>query len=501
MKSSLISNIIFTLIIFLIISNSICKSPKNKKQKKKETKKPQPKPKEKIDLIGSVLKWAEKSNIYINQNLKLNEKSSGHNFYFFSSESKIPSNTLLLRVPYSMMLTQNSFDTFFKSTKNKKFQNLWDKIVDLKNEFIKMFSTKQFFYISVIIQNMIKKRKGALYEKFKEYLDLYDYISLETYPIFYDAEEKLFLSGSALGMHISQADRSLNEEYYLLKNELNINVPIQEEFLKYRVLTLANSIDFNNSNLHYTDSFNETAVIPFIDCFNKVVSTDKSNARFTINGIKNNETNITDYFFEIYSDDELMIGSEIDLKWREFPNVDCLLYYGFVEEGNQLKNKYFIDLVNRKFKHDLGIDEKIEIKNARRGNSVSYEINTEFYDPSVINAYKNITKEIEKYNRTYSEKEEGPYEMMLDNLKYYLDIYNIQLTDGNINQYINRKENIDNIKEIIHAEKEVIQDKVDYLKKVIDGIKRKNQQKNEENINEKQEDKKDGNKNGNKGDL
>ena len=92
-------------------------------------------------------------------------------------------------------------------------------------------------------------------------------------------------------------------------------------------MTLSNSLDFNNSNFNYINKFNETSVIPLIDCFNKAVSTEKSNERYTFRGIKNNETNYTYYYFEIYSDDQISIVLEIDLKWRVFPNAGCLLYY------------------------------------------------------------------------------------------------------------------------------------------------------------------------------
>ena len=67
--------------------------------------------------------------------------------------------------------------------------------------------------------------------------------------------------------------------------------------------------------------------------------------------------------------------------------------------------------------------------------------------------------------------------MMLDNLKYYLDLYNKPLIGGNINQYINRKENIENIKEIMHMENAMVQEKVDHLKKAVAGIKQRNQEK------------------------
>ena len=64
------------------------------------------------------------------------------------------------------------------------------------------------------------------------------------------------------------------------------------------------------------------------------------------------------------------------------------------------------------------------------------ELNTEFYDSSVINTYRNLSLNFIKYKV----REEGAYEMMLDNLKNYPDIYNNPLSDGNINMFINGKD-------------------------------------------------------------
>ena len=135
--------------------------------------------------------------------------------------------------------------------------------------------------------------------------------------------------------------------------------------------------------------------------------------------------------------------------------------------------------MNRKFKKDLNISEDKHFDNIRRD---MYEINTEFYDPSVINTYRNLSLNIDKYK----DREEGAYEMMRDNLKFYAELYENPLSDGNINMFINGKDKIKDIKEIIHLEKKVINGKIEYLEKVIRGIKQRNsrdyyEEKKEEN--------------------
>ena len=57
---------------------------------------------------------------------------------------------------------------------------------------------------------------------------------------------------------------------------------------------------------------------------------------------------------------------------------ECLLYYVLKKKIHSLKPRYYIDLINRKFKHDLIIDGNIEIINAKRENLYNYEINSDF---------------------------------------------------------------------------------------------------------------------------
>jgi hypothetical protein len=461
---------------------------KAKKTKKKEKSQKNVTKEDNKDIISSVLEWAKNNSIYINNKLKLSKKANRDKHYYFSADNRIPNNTLLLRVPYEAMITQFNLNEMYKNSKNKKFENLWDKITELKSHYVKYFSTKQLLYMSILIENAVRKKKGPVYKKYKDYFRMFEQIDLDIFPIFYLEHEKIYLSGSNFGSQINRATESLNEEYYIVGRELNIDIPLIDDFLRTRVISLTTSTDFNNTNLNYTNESNETIIVPFLDCFNKVISKDKANTRFEIKSIKNDKNNYTNYYLEIYANDEIFIGGDINLKWRTFPNSELLLYYGFVEEGNPFSSRFYVDILNKKLRENLGIPDDKHFDNIKRD---MYEINTEFYDPSVINTYRNMSLEIDKYK----DREEGAYEMMRDNLKLYAELYDNPLSDGNVNIYINGKEKIKDIKEILHLEKRLLNGKVEYLEKVIRGIKKRNgieksEDKKEENKEENKEDNK-----------
>ena len=469
------------LLISLIILTS---SKKDKKKSKQKHKKPKLDPLDNItNIIPTVLGWAKNNDIYINPKLALNKRLKRDNYYAFFADSKIPNNTLLFRIPYNMMITQTNLNDMYKNTKNK-FENLWENVVNLRSDSVKYYSTKQLLYMSIILENAIRKKKGPLYKKYKDYLKLFEQRNMDIYPIFYDQDEKYYLSGSNFGIQLNRAVEALNEEYILTSTKLNVSIPNQDDFFKVRVLSLVSSTDFNNSNIYLPPNFNETCIVPFLDCFNKVISSERANSIFDIIGIKNETTNYTDYYLEVYSNDEIYIGSELNLKWRSFPNTEFLLYYGQVEEGNPFNSKYYIDIINRKFKEDLGFDKEKVFDNVKRD---IYEINTEFYDPFVINTYRNLSMSIDKFKN----REEGPYELMRDNLKYYYNLYENPLSDGNINIYINGNEKKKDIREIIHKEKKLIEARIERLDKVIKEIK---SNKNNNNIDFKNQENSDENK-------
>ena len=412
------------------------------------------------DDIHSIMNWARQNNIYIHENLELikNELNDiTHNFYYFKSNCTIPNNTLLMKIPSNIMISQPLLDEIFKKSKNKKFMNLWEKI-SLINKYINYSSAKQLFYISIILSDSTFKQKGKFYKKYKKYLNMYRYINLDDFPLLYSAKEMIYLNNSYFGKEIYNNLKSINNEYYLIKNILNLDdTVLVDEFIKYRILSLSNSIFYNN----------KIYVIPFIDCFGKKVN--KTNGKFNAY-IKLNSNESNAFVLEIYSSQKIKRNKEITLLWKQISNIESLLYYGFTDENNLITSEYLVELVNKNFMKGLPIEDinkKYGINFEKLISPKHYDLNNEFYHTFIYYAYSNLSK----YFDQYYHYNEGPYQMMKDNLEYYLlmynEIYNNDLINMNING-INKKRNI---KIILGLEKKLIENRLKLLRNKIEKFR------------------------------
>ena len=115
----------------------------------------------------------------------------------------------------------------------------------------------------------------------------------------------------------------------------------------------------------------------------------------------------------------------------------------------------------------MGVDPKKNYKGVIKRDL--YEINSEIFEDDIIQSYKNLANKFDKYKN----KKEGKYEMMMDNLKYYLRIYDDKFTDEKIKIYLGNDDKRKIIKELLKIEKKTIQTKIDYIKKIIKDIKEK----------------------------
>jgi hypothetical protein len=291
---------------------------------------------------------------------------------------------------------------------------------------------------------------------------MYEDINLDNFPIFYDEDEIEYLSLSNFGSQLMRDITYLKEEYYEAKNELKITSTMLETFLKYRVLSFANSIGFINHNS--IEGYNESVVVPFIDCFQKIIPDGaQSMAQYSM---KKNDKN--EYFFEIVSTKDIKNNQEISLEWKKLSNQDSLLYYGFIQKGNKLLSTFYVNVFNDVFKEDLGVDVNKNFNDIAKRNI--YDINSEFLESDVVQSYKNISMLFDKYKN----KKEGRYEMMVHNLNYYLDVYDKELSEGNINLHIKGNTKRKMIKEIMKIEESILINKINYIKSIIQDIKEKN---------------------------
>ena len=456
------SNLIFILFIFKVFILSFSKLTKSNIKQKNNNK---------IDEISSIYKWAKKNNIFIHPKLQLKKNELNdieHNFYFFKSNEKIENNTLLLKIPAKIMISQHSLENICRKVKNKKLSNLWTKISSI-NKYLNYSSAKQLFYISIILSDSTFRQKGKFYRRYREYLGMYNSINLDNFPLLYNAKEIIYLNNSHFGKEIKYNLKSINNEYFLIKNVLEFDETVLvDEYIKYRILSLSNSIYLNN----------KTYIIPFIDCFRKKVN--KTNGKFNayiklrLNDNNNKNNNLFD--LEIYSNKKIKKNDEIKLLWKQITNIDCLLYYGFIDENNLLTSEYLVELININFMKDLNFDkinQKYGINLEKFIAPKIYDLNNEFYSDYLYYAYKNMSHYFEQYYHN----NEGPYQMMKDNLEYYLklyeEIYNNDLINMNIEGVIKKR----NVKNILGIEKKLIENRIKLLNKKINHFRNEKKEK------------------------
>ena len=398
---------------------------------------------EKIDKVNEVLEWAKIKNITIHESLTLNPVDENHNLPFFTANDNIPINKTIISIPRNMIISQELISNFYKKKKKGKYYNLWEKILNLENDYIHYLSTKELFYMTTMIEHSMRIKKGKFYKEFKPYFNLYEYTNLGNFPIFYSEEELNLLKGTNLFEEIKRAKESLENEEKVLYDEFNFKKADQENFLKYRVLILANSIINEN----------RTILIPFLDLFSKDMFNDLIDVEYLYNKAMKR--------FVIRTTKEIKKGKEIVINSKPIPNTSALLYFGYTSEKNNVVGRFIIEVVNNIFRKRLNWDGSIKLINN------SYDIGSTNYIENIIGTYQDLKMKLSDYKK----KEYGEYLLMKENIMDYLNIYS-KFTDELYSKYFYGQKKINNVKRILFLEKRVLEKRINQIDNIINEIKK-----------------------------
>ncbi len=397
---------------------------------------------EKIDKVNEVLEWAKIKNITIHESLTLNPVDENHNLPFFTANDNIPINKTIISIPRNMIISQELISNFYKNKKKGKYYNLWEKILNLENDYIHYLSTKELFYMTTMIEHSMRIKKGKFYKEFKPYFNLYEYTNLNNFPIFYSEEELNLLKGTNLFEEIKRAKESLENEEKVLYDEFNFKKADQENFLKYRVLILANSIINEN----------RTILIPFLDLFSKDMFNDLIDVEYLYNKAMKR--------FVIRTTKEIKKGKEIIVNSKPIPNTSALLYFGYTSEKNNVVGRFIIEVVNNIFRKRLNWDGSIKLINNL------YDIGGNNFIENIIGTYQDLKMKLSDYkNNRY-----GEYLLMKENIMDYLNIYS-KFTDEMYSKYFYGQKKITNVKRILFLEKRLLEIRINQIDNIINEIK------------------------------
>ena len=388
----------------------------------------------------NLFKWGKNKHINYHPFISINPSSKEHSFPYFKTDGLISIEDTIIQIPSTLFI---SVDNILALTKNKKVRLIYEMISNHNNEFIKYNSTKEMMFISLILQQSkyLLNKNCTFYKRFKRYINIYKDSSFDNFPLLYTEDELKFLRQTNLAVSIETAKMSLNEEIKLIEHEFNLTHFDVDEYIKYRIFTLANSLLINNVTL----------LVPFIECFPK--SSLAPNAHYEYNPKTNS--------IEISSLHEIFDNEVIVLQHRRLPNAMNLLYYGFTEDKNSLLSSYVIDVINNVFRREMNLTDYIE-----KDDLKVYDIAKEAFEDNIINTYRRIAMRHPVYGMNVNS---GGYRLMRDNLAYYELIYT-NITHGEINKNIYGDRKALDVKRVVDLERELIKKRMEYLKTKINDI-------------------------------
>lgn len=388
---------------------------------------------------NTFFKWGIKHKVFFDKRIQLNPSTSENHLPYFTGSGNIEKDTKIISIPSSLFITTKSIQSIIKT---KDIKELWNSLLEIQNPYIKYPTTKEMLFIALTIETYMRThpKKSKFYQKYKKYFKFYQYYSFDSYPLYYSEDELSFIAGTNLALNINTARNSINEEISIIKNELKIDSIIPEDYTRYRIFTLSNSHVIENS----------TAVIPFVDLF----PYDKLSPY-----VKWEYNNVTKSL-DIIAIKDIPKDIIISMEAKNIPNSVSLLYYGYTVDNNELVSPYIIETINKNRKEKMNMTD-LDIKND------TYDIARENFDSNIIDTYKIICS---KMKECIEKGQLGAYEIMRDNVKDYLEIYN-KYTPGNFNINFFTKRKREDVKKVISLEKKLLLTRIAYLNRKIELIK------------------------------
>ena len=385
-----------------------------------------------IIIINGQL-YSNISDIFINWGLKYNLKLSSYiesliekNKIKFYAKTDIPKKEELLTIPNSIMfnITKALLLINSKSLNKQYKQFLQLNLTDKPNSYD--FRKEETFlsYIFYLIQHKSKRyKKTKFYENFKYYLEYLDKFSVKS-ALFYEQEQKDFLSKTFLGYSINLLKNNYQDEINILRNNSYYKKDLDfDDYVHHRLA-------INNKGLNIS---NHWTLVPFLNFFDEDYTL--YNANYTIE--ENGDV-------KIFSRRKIKKGDEIILKSKKKSNIRRLLIEG---KTNEKLFDYFDEFQLPVFSPGLARKYGINDNNLIRSNYVN--IIEKNFDSKATNIY---LEHADILNGDGSDT--WAYAILEGNLKYYKDYYDAMISK--INEYFYDINDRTNIERIIRGEKKAI---------------------------------------------
>ena len=401
-----------------------------------------------------LLEWGKNNSLFISDKLGMRYINENNNSYYALDD--IPENTLIMNIPYDLMLNR---EKAFKLLENKKLEKTYEEYKKLKFSVDIGFlpaSLEQSFlaYILTYVTTRPKYyKKSKFYSYFHYLIDTFE-TDLDSFPLFYSQSQLRLLTGSLALIETTLLKELYNEEISKLKQVSDNKRLDIDEFMRYRTLSTIKTLNISN----------QTSIVPFIDMF------ENDPIDYNVNFKLNETTN--DLF--LFTTHPIHRGSTLYIRSGHFSNNKRFVIYGQTFE----KMKDYIDSFQVPMISYL-LQKKIKVED----ENFEYE---ESIDLAKKKFYKNALKTYKKLS-VYN-KEDGSdisaYKLFLKNLELSREVYDKVSTSDIYKEFVKLKD-INNVIRVLSFEKKFLDEKIGVLKKFINKLEKndKKDKKGEKNIN------------------
>jgi hypothetical protein len=389
-----------------------------------------------------LLEWGKNNSLFISDKLSMKYISENNKSYYTNDD--IPENTLIMNIPFKIMLTvKNALDLLNSKKLNKLYVEYKKDDFKINIDFLPFSRDQSFLSYVIYLVNYHKKRykKNKFYKYFHYFFDNFE-SNIDSFPVSYNEYQLRIIQGSVALRESTLMKNLFKEEVHKLEHEHNQNSIDFDEYLRLRSLIIAKSLNISNM----------TCIIPFIDMF------VRDPIDFNVD-YKLNETNNNLY---IYTTKQVRKGDILYIKSRYISNIKRFILYGeTVEKMKDYIESFRIPLISPMTHHSISgrdkgyyLDDIIEL------------VDNKFYE-NALEAYKEISK---------LKKQDGSdlsaYKLFLKNLELVRGTYDHITNKYITEQFINSKD-IENVKRVLYLEKKFLDEKIRFLRNFIDKFEQK----------------------------
>jgi hypothetical protein len=396
-----------------------------------------------------LLEWGKSHSVFISDKIAMNYTSENiKNFYVTQEIEKnetimiIPSD-LVLNIDRALNLSGSKTKKLYEKYKNEKFEYV--------NAFIDYRIEQSFLAYLMYSANKHKSEKNKLYQFFKYFFNTFE-TNMDSFPLFYNAEQFNLLTSSLFGNEIFQMRALFDEEYSILDQRVLKKGLDYDEYLRHRQYTLSKGRNITK----------KCSLVPFVDMFD--IHPTKYNLKLRIR--------MDDYGIKVVAKKKIKPNRKLLLKIDSLQNSNLLCFYGktFKESENTVNN-FLVPYISSLYLTERNLDQSL-------ANNEKIDLAREKFYEEAMKTYMEFSKKIKEDGSPLS-----ALNIFKGNLQALRKKYD-EVSTSQIHKTFFTLKDIENIKRVLSTEMRFYDEKMKVLDVLIDYTI-KNQTKNETEDDEK----------------